>query len=384
MKLLLLTEFFPPDKSLRFTGGVEARTFFIARELSQKNKVLVICRKTKGLSSFKKMGNVYIYPCGFKTLNIEANFFSVFERLIFLLAAFFKGLSLDFDLVEGSNFVSYLPAYFLGLVKKKPKVAWYADFLGRNWFKYFGLTGLFGWLIESLSLKFRWNGVIALSQSTKNKLVKAGIDEKKITVVYGGVDLREPRTQNQEPRTKKKAIICVARLVKYKRIEDLILVFKRLSKKYPRLTLAIVGQGPEEKNLKKLVKDQNLVKQVKFFKNLSRERLIKLLKQSYLFCLPSVIEGFGLATIEAAACGLPYVVSDIAVNREITQNGQGGLLFKPCFIDDLSHQIGLLLRDKKLYRQKRKQVINLAAKYEWEKIVKETQKAYDKSIISFS
>ena len=112
MKILFLTEFFPSSSQLIFTGGVEARTFFIAQALAKKEKVIVLCRKTKELKRNKKLANLTIYPCGLPVLNIEANFFSLFERTIFIISSFFKGLKTDFDLVEGSNFVSYLPAFF--------------------------------------------------------------------------------------------------------------------------------------------------------------------------------------------------------------------------------------------------------------------------------
>lgn len=121
MRVLLLTEFFPSSSELRFSGGVEARTFYIAENLAKADKITVICRKTKNLKRTIKKGNILICPCGLPVFNISANFLSVFERLIFILASFWQGIKLDFDLVEGSNFVTYLPAYFLGLIKKKPK-----------------------------------------------------------------------------------------------------------------------------------------------------------------------------------------------------------------------------------------------------------------------
>lgn len=372
MKILLITEFFPNSSKLDFTGGVEARTYYLAKNLSVSDKVLVICRKTKDLQKFKKIGNIFIYPCGFSSSHIEANFLSVFERFFFILVAFFKGLKLDFDLVEGSNFVSFLPAYFLGLAKKKPAVVWYADVFKGRWLRLFGITGFFGEIIERISLKLAWRKIIALSQATKSKLVKEGIDEKKIEVVYGGVDMKEFRIQKK----KKKNIICISRLVKYKRVEDLIKAFSQLTGKYPGLTLTIVGQGPEEKQLKELVKQKKLNKKVSFLKNIARDELVKILKQSYILCLASVVEGFGLVTIEAAACGVPYIVADIEVNKEITRKGQGGLFFKKTNIVDLKEKIELLLKDKKLYQEKQKQGLSLVKQYDWKKIAQETRKVY--------
>jgi len=384
MKLLLVTEFFPADLNLKFTGGVEARTFYLARFLAKNNRVMVICRKTSVLTESKKIANILVYPCGVKVKNIEANIFSVLERVFFIITAFFKGLKLEFDLVEGSNFVSYLPAFFLGFFKKKPKIAWYADVFKGKWINNFGLTGFFGEVIERLSLILPWEKVIALSQNTKNRLIASGINKNKITVVYGGVEFKKLKIQNSkfqpkagQPRAEKvKNILCISRLVKYKRVNDLINAFLELAKRYLNITLTIIGQGPEEEKLKKLVKDKNLEKKVFFLKNLTRNDLIKTLKQSYLFCLPSIIEGFGLVTIEAAVYGLPYVISDILTNKEITQSGKGGLLFKQENVSDLVNKIETLLKDKILYRQKQKEALILAKHYNWDTLAKQTEKIY--------
>jgi len=376
MKILLVTEFFPADLQLQFTGGVEARTFFIARHLAESHQVKVICRKTKSLKKFKKIKNIQIFPTGLSTAKTEASFFSLGERLIFMIAAFFQALKQDFDLVEGSNFVSFLPAFLAGCCRRKPVLAWYADVLKGKWFKLFGLTGLFGGVIERVSLKLPWTKVIALSRATKNKLVEAGLDKEKISLVYGGVEVRKLTSLRIKKDKNKKNIICISRLVRYKRVGDLIKAFAGLFKDYQGLTLTIVGRGPEEKKLHKLVKEKKLGKKAVFLKDLGRKRLLKLLKASYLFCLPSVVEGFGLATLEAAACQTPYIITDIKVNKEVTGNGQGGLLFKKKDVKDLQKKIKQLLEDKNLYQQKQQEGLKLAEKYDWKKIAGQTNKIY--------
>lgn len=379
MTILLVTEFFPSTSDLIFTGGVEARTFYTAQALAKKEKVIVLCRKTKKLRKKKKLGNLFIYPCGLPAFNIEASFLSVFERTVFILAAILKGLKLNFDLVEGSNFVVYLPAYFLGLIKKKPTIAWYADVLKGKWIEFFGLTGIFGEIIERISLKLPWAKVIALSKATKEKLIKAGVKKEKIKVIYGGIEFKKLKNLKVK-KSKDKRIISISRLVKYKRVGDLVIAFSQLIKQNFDLSLIIIGQGPEEKKLKTLVEKQGLSQRVKFLKNLERDKLLKLLKKSSIFCLPSVIEGFGLSTIEAAACQTPYVISDIKVHREVTNNGQGGLLFQKKNINDLTEKLKILLKNKNIYQEKQKQGLILAKTYDWSKITKETRKVYHKAV----
>ena len=161
-------------------------------------------------------------------------------------------------------------------------------------------------------------------------------------------------------------IICVARLVKTKRIDQLIKAVLGLQ---PMPKLIIVGHGPQEKPLKNLAQGN-----VKFLQNLPRKDLIQILRRSDLFCLPSVVEGFGIATIEAMACGLPAVLADIPVNREVTRNGQGAVFFEPENIADLTDKIKSI---KAVYKQKQAEAFKLARTYSWERIYKETKAVYE-------
>jgi glycosyltransferase involved in cell wall biosynthesis len=382
MKILFVTEFFPSDSDLRFTGGVEARTYHTAKLLAATDRAMVICRRTRELKQKLSMGNLTIYPCGPTYATIEASFLSIGERMAFIAAATWQGLRLNFDLIEGSNFITYLPAYMVGLIKHKPKVAWFADVLANDWIKFFGIAGLFGRILENISLHLNWDRVIALSRKTANKLIQNGISGKKISIIYGGVDFNEfqpmagpPRAEKIE-KSKAKNIICICRLVNYKKVDNLILAFNQLKDRFTNLKLTIIGQGPEEKKLKQLVAKLNLTRKAMFYANLRRDALIKKLGQSTIFCLPSIIEGFGLVTIESAACLTPYVISDIPINREITHNGLGGIFFKPEDVNDLTNKLSTLLTNKKLYEQKQIEAAKLGQFYKWPKIITQTRNVY--------
>lgn len=159
-------------------------------------------------------------------------------------------------------------------------------------------------------------------------------------------------------------IICVARLVKTKRIDQLIKAASKLKDK-----LIVVGSGPQEKHLKQLAGSR-----VKFLKNLPRKELVKTLKQADIFCLPSIVEGFGIATIEAMAGGLPAVLADIPVNREVTKNGRGAVFFQPENVSDLTAQLKNI---KSIYKQKKLEGLKLAQTYSWERIYQETKAVYE-------
>lgn len=351
MKLLFLTEFFPHDQRLIFTGGVEARVYYIATRAKKDFSVKLIS------SSSKK---------------IPATPISVFTRIYYLAYSFIKALKTDFDMVEASNFISYLPAFFAARCKGKKAIAWIPDVLGRDWFQFGSFIGIFGSLLEKLSLKLNWDHWIALSHSTKNKLISQGIKTDKITVVHGGINpqefkLKKPKKYSQF------TVICVARLVRTKQIKDLITAFSYLNKS----RLIIVGQGPLKKELRESAAKLKLSNKISFQKNLSRQQLIDTLHRSHLFCLPSTVEGFGLVTIEAMAAGLPAVIADIPINQEITNQGQGALFFKPKTPTDLANQLKRLIKNQTLYQQKKRQALKLSQQYTWSKIYQQTKKVYE-------
>lgn len=355
-KLLFLTEFYPQNQQLVFTGGVEARTYYLSQKAKKDYQVEVI------FSTSTK---------------IAATSASIFSRLKYILTAFSKALKKDFDLIEASNTTTYLPAFFAGLIKKKPKIAWVPDLVDQDWFQFNKLVGLFGYYLERFSLKLPWDHLIALSQSTKTKLINLGINPQKISIAYGGYEPDEFK-KKKAVKYSSFTIITVARLVKTKRIEDLIKAFRVVLKNQPKAQLVIIGKGPQKNDLVKLSSQLGVNDKILFQADLTREQLINLLQKSHLFCLPSVVEGFGLVTIEAMAAGLPAVLVDLPVNREITHNGQGVFFYPPTDINRLASKIISLMTDKKLFSQKQHEAAQLISGYTWDKIYQATNKAYQK------
>src|SRR3989344_1001947 len=288
MKILFITEFFPSGKELRFSGGVEARTFFIAKNLSKKHKIIVIA--SRGLKDPKreKMFGFSIYRVGSKR-NYAVSVGHLLSIVLFIREAIRIGRTFDVDIVDGGNYISHLIAKQIANYKKIPAVAWYPDVWLNDWIKNVGIYGLFGEVLERVNLLRGFDSYIAISNNTANKLKK--FTQKNVHVVYCGVDEKEfmvDRAKFKEP-----TIISVSRLTKYKNIKTVILAFASLSTKIKNVRLIIVGSGPEENRLKDLVKELKINTRVNFLKNLPRRKLIELYKMSHVFSLPSTVEGFG-------------------------------------------------------------------------------------------
>lgn len=114
-------------------------------------------------------------------------------------------------------------------------------------------------------------------------------------------------------------LISVCRLVKWKNLDKLI-----IANADSKTKLAIVGNGPEENNLKQIASSVN--SNVVFLGKLSTEQVINSLFKSKIFVLVSDYEGLSFSLLQAMACGLPAIVSNIQGNTDIIVDNQDGLV----------------------------------------------------------
>ncbi len=379
MKLLFITEFFP-SKDLKFTGGVESYIFYLIKELSRTHQITVICRKLNKSSGDSFNHNIKLIRINALSSRVDSGFLTIPSRLYFTIYALIKGLTLEFDIVVGTNFVTHPSAFLIGFFKRRPKVAWYPDVFIGKWFK---LTNFFsatiGELTERISINLPWNAVISLSISTVEKLLKYGIKKDSITTIYAGVD--KSFFSLSVKKEKIFTIISIARLVGYKRVDLLIKSAKILKSKDINFSWQIIGEGPLKDKLINLIKKLNLEDKVKIESNLKRSELIKKLKNSHLFCSSSEEEGFGMAVIEAGASRVPFVITDIPVFKEITR-GEGGLFFKKGSASDLAKKIQNLIKDENLRTFLENKAHELSKIYNWSNIAKEFEVVFKDLLIN--
>jgi rhamnosyl/mannosyltransferase len=141
----------------------------------------------------------------------------------------------------------------------------------------------------------------------------------------------------------------VGRLVYYKGLDVLI----QAMTKCPG-TLALIGKGPLEAGLRRLCTDSGIASRVKFLGQVSDEQLVSFYHAADLLVLPSTqpTEAFGLVQVEAMACGLPVVSTDLPTGVPwVNQNGVTGLVVPPGDPDALAAAISRLLDDRALRTQ---------------------------------
>jgi glycosyltransferase involved in cell wall biosynthesis len=138
-----------------------------------------------------------------------------------------------------------------------------------------------------------------------------------IKYVYNGVDF-DFFTNRNKPKEEKFTICFIGRYVEGKRAE---IVFK-LANKLPNINFIMAGGDLQNSYLSTLKKPDN----IKSIGWVDRNKIKELYHQSNLMIFPSISEGFGLVILEANACGLPVIASNIPVFSEIIQNDNGTLI----------------------------------------------------------
>ena len=159
--------------------------------------------------------------------------------------------------------------------------------------------------------------IIVVSKGLKKELIENFkiIVEKKIKVIYNSIDVKKIKEISKEPLETKyqkifeyPVIINIGSLIRQKGQWHLIRAFREAKNRIKDLKLVILGEGELESYLKGLVKNLDLEKDVYFLG--WQKNPFKFLVKSKLFVFPSLWEGFGIAILEAMACGLPVISSD--------------------------------------------------------------------------
>lgn len=374
MRILLITEFFTSLQNPQFSGGVETRTFYTAKYLSLNNQITVFARKRIGEKNYERYKNIEIYRFGKHIISSAATLSSICPRMQFIINCIKESKNLNIDLIEGSNFISYIPTIFISNFKKIPKIAWYPDTLKGKWIKEFGpILGSIGEICESIFLKIKWNQIITISNTVKKRLEKITLNN--IKIIYCGTDFN--KTKRIE---KKDKIIVVSRLVKYKRVDWVIKLYTKLKNQFPKLTLTIIGSGPEEKNLKNLCKKLELENKINFLKNISNTKLEEEINNSKILIHPSLIEGFGIVLVESSKFGTPFVSANIPTAKELNQNLESGLLFDKLNFNDLITQTTILLKNLTLYQKLSQNGIKNSRKFNWQNLIKQTENIYKQTL----
>jgi len=207
--------------------------------------------------------------------------------------------------------------------------------------------------------------VFAVSHYTKSILVREGVPSDHIKVILNGTDACKfnPDVNTSTVRKRfdldgKRLILTVSRLEPRKGIDHVLRVLVPLVKAFPDILYMVVGDGRERSRWTELARDLGLTEHVRFIHHIEEEEMIQLYAACDLFVLPcrelvvggEVLdaEGFGIAFLEANACGKPVVAGRSGGAVDAVKDGETGLLVDPRDEKAISGAIERLLCDRDL------------------------------------
>jgi len=155
--------------------------------------------------------------------------------------------------------------------------------------------------------------IFCVSRATKNMLLP-WVMRPDVFVVWNGVDL--DFVDSVPDREREDVVVYIGRLSRSKRIEDLIMAFKQVKRRFENARLTILGSGPRESDVRTLISKCCLEHAATRRRWASEFEKFKMLKGCRLLVLPSVHEGFGLVVAEAFACRTPVVAYDLPALRD--------------------------------------------------------------------
>ena len=400
MKALFYTREFPPY----VYGGAGVHVEYLATELA---KLMEMDVRSFG-DQDEKNGNLTVK--GFPYDN------PVFDDTNDKLKAVLKTLStcihmnaddIDADVVHCHTWY----AHFAGIVAKlcygiplvitthslEPLRPWKREQLGKGY-------DASSW-IEKTALEMA-DALIAVSEETKEDVLKYfNVDEKKVKVIYNGINLEEYVVTDETSTLErygidksKPYVLFVGRITRQKGIIHLVNAIKYID---PDTQIVLCAGAPDTPEIAKEMEDSvNEVKKIRhnviwIDEMLPKEEVIQLYSHADVFCCPSIYEPFGIINIEAMACKTAVVASAVGGIKEVVVDGDTGILvpveqqnvapFEPTnpdkFAKDLADGVNKVINNKEL---KESMAINgrkrVEEHFDWIAIAKQVEELY-KSLI---
>ncbi len=230
--------------------------------------------------------------------------------------------------------------------------------------------------------------IIVVSDATRADIREIfDINPEKIKVIYNGIDKRffiEPTSAKindlkKKYKIKKDYILYLGQLEPRKNLTRLIEAFSELKERNLGENFQLViagGSGWLAKEIRHIASDSEYCEDIIFAGYIEPDDLTSIFRGAKLFVFPSIYEGFGMPVVEAMACGLPVVLSDIPALKEVA--GDVGVFVNPYSVSGMARAMWRVLSSNSLQKELTQKGLKRAEEFSWEKCARETLELYKK------
>ena len=371
-------------------GGAEVFAQEIAERLVKEgNEVDVITGRTlKGSKSFEVIKGVNVYRVRLVSGKYWFKYLSLFSyAFVSIITVFILHKRRNCDLIHAIEvFGAGLPGVILKRLIKKPLLVTVQG----GYFSEEGsplrkriLGRLERWCLKNASV------VHVISEYLGERARRRGAES--VVVIPNGIDERVFYPVNKDEAKKKAGVadervilsICPgyvrhARPFSYKSgYPELIHALSNLSSQFPNLRLVLIGEGNIRGELDALAAELGIRDKVSFLGFISHKELASYLAMADIFIRPSLVEGLGIAFIEAMACGVPVIGTDVGGIPDIIEHDKNGFLIRPQDRQGMVQALRALLEDEDLRsRFITKGLETVRQKFHWDAIFEQVEGLY--------
>ncbi|MEZ0072739.1 glycosyltransferase family 4 protein [Planotetraspora sp. GP83] len=313
-------------------GGREIRYHELAKHIAERAEVHVFTMRwwdgprvyTEGPITFHAISPLMPFYRGPRR--------SIRQALVFALATLrIVGKRFDVLKVDHMPHLQLFPLWLVASLRRKPLIAtWHEVWGPEYWRDYLGpKAGRVGWWVEWLSMRLP-DHIIAASEETADRVRSMLGGRTDVTVAPNGIDLKAAR--NAPPAEDRTDVVVVSRLMQHKRLDMLLESIALLHEKDIPVTCRIIGDGPERDALHEQADQLGLGDAVDFQHDVTDQHAVySMIKAAQVFAFPSMREGFGIAALEAIACGVPVVTTSAPDNlaQHLVARSQDGVVCEP-------------------------------------------------------
>jgi len=231
--------------------------------------------------------------------------------------------------------------------------------------------------VEGLLNRFASDGIVFVSPTIRDLYSRLGLAPPgKSFLIPNGLEEDWFQAERERRLSEGVQFLYVGRLAPEKNLPTLMEAFSRIAAEFPGTRLRIVGSGSLREELERMASQEQLKGKVDFAGTLSREEVREVMQESDAFVFPSRFESMSYTLLEAMACGLACVATDVGGNRDLIADGASGILVPPGNILALESAMRSVAGSLALRRELGRAARERAREYTVEKMLQSTRGLY--------